>query len=124
VNQRLGKLVSSNGCDGHQAPKYNKWFKAISLSTPAKQGAPQQASRDRGQAYNHGKVNHLEAEAIHDAPVVAVGMFPVESHPAKVLFDTGATHSFVTTSWVEAHNILVEPIIPPLRVNSVGGKFI
>ena len=32
VNQRLGKLVSPNGCDGHQAPKYKKWFKAISLS--------------------------------------------------------------------------------------------
>jgi hypothetical protein len=53
---------------------------------------------------------------------VAVGMFPVESHLAKVLFDTGATHSFVSTSWVEAHNIPVEPMIPPLRVNSVGGK--
>jgi hypothetical protein len=32
VNQRLGKLVSSNGCEGHQAPKYKKWFKAISVS--------------------------------------------------------------------------------------------
>jgi hypothetical protein len=49
-------------------------------------------------------------------------MFPVESHAAKVLFDTGATHSFVSTSWLEAHNIPVEPMIPPLRVNSVGGK--
>jgi hypothetical protein len=34
VNQRLGKLVSPNGCDGYQAPKYKKWFKAISLSSP------------------------------------------------------------------------------------------
>jgi hypothetical protein len=67
-------------------------------------------------------VNHLEAEAIQDAQDVAVGMFPVESYPAKVLFDTGATHSFVSTSWVEAHNIPIEPMIPPLRVNSVGEK--
>jgi hypothetical protein len=66
----------------------------------------------------------LEAEAIQDAQDVAVGMFPVESHLAKVLFDTGATHTFVSTSWVEAHNIPVEPkpMIPPLRVNSIGGK--
>jgi hypothetical protein len=49
-------------------------------------------------------------------------MFPVKSYPAKILFDTGATHSFVSTSWVEAHNILVEPMIPPLRVNLVGVK--
>jgi hypothetical protein len=67
-------------------------------------------------------VNHLEAKAIQDAPDVAVGMFPVESYPAKVLFDTGAMHSFVSTSWVEAHNIPVELMILPLRVNSVGGK--
>jgi hypothetical protein len=67
-------------------------------------------------------VNHLEAEAIQDAQDMAVSMFPVESHPAKVLSDTGATHSFVSTSWVEAHNIPIEPMIPPLRVKSVGGK--
>jgi hypothetical protein len=64
----------------------------------------------------------LEAEAIQDAQDVAVGMFLVESYPAKVLFDTGATHSFVSTSCVESHNIPIEPMIPPLRVNSVGGK--
>jgi hypothetical protein len=67
-------------------------------------------------------VNHLEAKAIQDAPDVVVGMFSVESHPAKVLFDTSATHSFVTTTWVEAHNIPIELMVPPLRVNSVGGK--
>jgi hypothetical protein len=64
----------------------------------------------------------LEAEAIQDALDVAVGMFSVKSHPAKVLFYTSATHSFVTTTWVEAHNIPIEPMIPPLRVNLVVGK--
>jgi hypothetical protein len=53
---------------------------------------------------------------------VAVSMFPIESYPAKVLFDTGAMHSFVSTSWVESHNIPIEPMIPPLRVNLVEGK--
>ena len=67
-------------------------------------------------------MNHLEAEVIQDAQDVAVGMFPLESHLVKVLFDTGVMHSFVSTSWVEAHNIPIEPMTPPLRVNSVGGK--
>jgi hypothetical protein len=62
-------------------------------------------------------VNQLEAKSIQDVEDVAIGMFPVESYPAKVLFDIGATHSFVSTSWVEAHNIPIEPMIPPLRVN-------
>jgi hypothetical protein len=81
----------------------------------ARQGAPQQAPGVHGQTYNRGKVNHLESKAIQDAQDVEVGMFPVESYLAKVLFDTGATHSFVSASWVESHNIL-------LRVNSIGGK--
>jgi hypothetical protein len=91
-------------------------------NAPTRQGVLQQAAGNHGQAYNRGKVNHLEAEAIQDAPDVAVGMFSVESHSAKVLFDTGATHSFVTATWVEMHNISVEAMMPPMRINSVGGK--
>jgi hypothetical protein len=34
------------------------------VNAPARQGAPQQTPGVRGQAYNRGKVNHLEAEAI------------------------------------------------------------
>jgi hypothetical protein len=49
-------------------------------------------------------------------------MFSVESYSANVLFDTGATHSFVTASCVETHNILVAPMYPPMRVSSIGGR--
>jgi hypothetical protein len=50
---------------------------------------------------------------------VALGMFSVESHSANVLFDTGATHSFMTASWIETHNILVAPM---WRVSSIGER--
>jgi hypothetical protein len=53
---------------------------------------------------------------------VALGTFLVEYHSANVLFDTGATHSFVTASWVESHNIPVAPMYPPMRVSSIGGR--
>jgi hypothetical protein len=53
---------------------------------------------------------------------VAVGTFSVEFDSANVLFDTGATHSFVTASWVETHNIVVAPMFSPMRVSSVGGR--
>jgi hypothetical protein len=51
-----------------------------------------------------------------------VGMFPVESHIAEVLFDTGATHSFITASWVEAHNLLIIIMSTPIQIDSAGGK--
>jgi hypothetical protein len=91
-------------------------------NAPARQGAPQQAAGNRGQAYNRGKVNHLEAEAIQDAPDVAVGMLSVESHPAKVLFDTGAMHSFITAKWVGTHDLPTSPMTTSMQINSVGGK--
>jgi hypothetical protein len=53
---------------------------------------------------------------------VALGTFSVEYHSANVLFDTGATHSFVTASWVESHNIPIAPMYPPMRVSSIGGR--
>jgi hypothetical protein len=51
-----------------------------------------------------------------------VGMFPVDSHIAEVLFDTGATHSFITASWVEVHNIPITTMSTPIQIDSVGGK--
>jgi hypothetical protein len=67
-------------------------------------------------------VNHLEADIVQETPGVALGTFSVEYHSANVLFDTGATHSFVTASWVETHSIPVAPMYPPMRVSSVAGR--
>jgi hypothetical protein len=47
----------------------------------------------------------LEAEAVQETPGMVVGMFPVDSHIVEVIFDTGATHSFITASWVEVRNL-------------------
>jgi hypothetical protein len=51
-----------------------------------------------------------------------VSMFPVESHLAEVLFDTGATHSFITASWVEAHNLPITTMTTPIQIDSAGEK--
>jgi hypothetical protein len=64
----------------------------------------------------------LEANTVQETPGVALGTFSVEYHSANVLFDTGATHYFLTASWVESHNIPLAPMYLPMRVNSVGGR--
>jgi hypothetical protein len=66
-------------------------------------------------------VDHLEADTVQETLGVALGTFSVEYHSANVLF-AGGTHSFVTTSWVESHNIPVAPMNPPMRVSSIGGR--
>jgi hypothetical protein len=75
-------------------------------SAPAKQNVSQSGAGNHAQTrYNHGRLNHLEAEAVQETPGMIVDMFPIDSHIVEVLFDTGATHSFITASWVEAHNL-------------------
>jgi hypothetical protein len=64
----------------------------------------------------------LEAEVVQETPCMIVGMFPIDSHIAEVLFDTRATHSFITASWVEAHNLLITIMSTPIQIDSAGGK--
>jgi hypothetical protein len=40
-------------------------------------------------------VNHLDVEEIMDEPDVVIGKFLINTFPALVLFDTGASHSFI-----------------------------
>jgi predicted aspartyl protease len=89
----------------------------------AKQNVSQPRAGNRSQPrYNHGRLNHLEAEAVQETPDMILGMFPVDSHIAEVLFDTGATHSFITTSWVEAHNLPITTMSTPIQIDSTGGR--
>jgi hypothetical protein len=64
----------------------------------------------------------LEAEAVQETPGMIVGMFPVDSHIAEVLFETRATHSFITASWVEAHNLPITTMSTPIQIDSAGVK--
>ena len=53
------------------------------------------------QNYMHGRVNHVTTETAQEAPDVVIGMFFVNSKPASVLFDFGASHSWYgLVSWM------------------------
>jgi predicted aspartyl protease len=64
----------------------------------------------------------LEAEAVQETPGMVVGMFPVDSHIVEVIFDTGATHSFITASWVEVCNLPITTMSTPIEIDSAGGE--
>jgi hypothetical protein len=48
-----------------------------------------------------GRLNHVTAEEAIEALDVVLGMFLVNSIPARVLFDSGASHSFITEHFVK-----------------------
>ena len=52
-----------------------------------------------------GQVNFTEAEQILQNKPVMASMFTIDSHPAYVLFDSGASHSFMSIGFVDRHNV-------------------
>jgi hypothetical protein len=62
------------------------------------------------------------AETIPEDADIVYGMFLVNSIPASVLFDSGASHSFITKSFVEKHNISNYPLKRKLLIRSPGGE--
>jgi hypothetical protein len=69
-------------------------------------------------------VNHLDVEEIMDEPDAVIDKFPINTFPALVLFDTGASHSFISRGFVDEHKLPIESMRTPLRVNSLGGELV
>jgi hypothetical protein len=55
-----------------------------------------------------------------EEPEVMLGTFDVHSTPATVLFDSGASHSFISQSFVRIHRIHLCAMKNPILVNSPG----
>jgi hypothetical protein len=64
----------------------------------------------------------VTAETVPEDADMVYGMFLINFIPASVLFDSGASHSFVTKSFVEKHNISNYPLKRKLLIRSRGGE--
>jgi hypothetical protein len=70
----------------------------------------------------HGRVNHLTSDEAQQAPDVVLGMFLASSHPATILFDSGASHSFISSSFVAKHSLPIATMKHIMLVSSPGGE--
>src|SRR4051812_31826328 len=52
-----------------------------------------------------GRVNQISAEETDDTSDVILGTLPVNYVPTSVLFDPGASHSFMSESYALRHNL-------------------
>nr|ABA97250.1 retrotransposon protein, putative, Ty3-gypsy subclass [Oryza sativa Japonica Group] len=78
--------------------------------------------RRAGPRFIQARVNHASAEEAQAAPEVVLGTFPVNSIPATVLFDSGATHSFISKKFVGMHGLIREEPSTPMRVHTPGNS--
>jgi hypothetical protein len=74
------------------------------------------------QSYARGRVNHVSAETAQENPRVVFGMCLINSAPASVLFDAGATHSFITSHCAAKLNIPMSTMPRPMLVSSARGN--
>jgi hypothetical protein len=58
---------------------------------------------------------------VQEAPDVVIGMFSVDEASVVVLFDSGASYSFISASYVEKHNLPLALLKCQMIISSLGG---
>jgi hypothetical protein len=79
------------------------------------------ASTPARQNQARARVNHVAVEDAEAAPDVIIGMILVNDNGAIVLFDSGASHSFVDANFVQKHNLPLAMLKNRMIVSSPGG---
>jgi hypothetical protein len=67
------------------------------------------------------EVNHVVVEEAQEAPDVVLGMFFVNAASAVVLFNSRASHSFITAAYAKKHNFPIALLKCQMIVSSLGG---
>jgi hypothetical protein len=60
-------------------------------------------------------------EEAQEAPDVVIGTFFINDTSTVVLFNSGASHSFVSTAYVKKHNLPIALLGCQMIVSSPGG---
>jgi hypothetical protein len=82
-------------------------------------GAGNQAKPQGQQNFMYGRVNHMTSDEAQQAQDVVLGMFLTSSHPATILFDSGASHSFISSSFVAKHSLPIATMKHTMLVSSL-----
>ena len=74
--------------------------------TPAlSQGSSQKDQKKKVVPAKTGRVNYTALEEVPEGTQVMAGMFSINHRPAIVLFDLGASHTFISQACVERLNL-------------------
>jgi hypothetical protein len=132
-NNNTTTPVQPNGCFkcgelGHYAnncPRRNQQTPQKNSNQRTDQNTPARGSAQNKTPQNQsrGRFDHVTTESVLEDVDVVYGIFFINSIPTSVLFDSGASHSFVTKSFVEKHNIPNYPLKKKLLIRSPGGEF-
>lgn len=69
--------------------------------------------------YIQGRLNNVDMITTLEAKEVVYGLIGVNSDTAMVLFDPRASHSFISSTYVEDHKMTMFPMRKSVAVNSL-----
>jgi hypothetical protein len=88
---------------------------------PVRNNDNSQQTKQPQQSFGRARVNHIDAQEAQEAQGVVLGEYLVNSALATVLFDSGASHSFISSSFVDKHRIPTVLLKTPLLTRTPGG---
>ena len=63
-------------------------------------------------------MNHVNMEEVEEQPDAVLGKFLIESFTAIVLFDAGASHSYISRGFVDQYKLPTKVLKTPMLVSS------
>jgi hypothetical protein len=69
-----------------------------------------------GKGFSIARVNHVSANAIPDGDDITLGMFYINAIPATILFDSRATHSFMSARYANTNELPLKIMKTPMIV--------
>jgi hypothetical protein len=93
----------------------------LTIATPVPTRGANSVLVDAKQNNARGRVNHVVVEEAQEAPDVVIGMFLINDTSAVVLFDSGASHSFISVVYIGKHNLPLALLRCQMIVSSPGG---
>lgn len=85
---------------------------------------PSKSPKAKSHPADHSCVNHVSVEEAQEATDVVLGTLPFYSISALVLFNSGASHSFISQSFASLHDIPFSMLPTPLLMHAPGSIII
>src|ERR1041384_7708185 len=108
------------GNPGHIARQFSLPKKVPPRPKHKAKDKPPKSSKAKSAIVEHGRVNHVTLKEAQEDTKVVLGTLPVNSKPASVLFDSGASHSFLFEKFALLHEISFEELPTSFMIKTPG----
>jgi hypothetical protein len=92
---------------------------ARDCTVPKKKNTP---GRQKGAIAKISRANYTTMEDIPEGEQVLAGTFCLNEHPIVILFDSRASHDFISKACTQKHQLTIEYMYTSYLISTPGGK--